>query len=149
MELASNAPLLTQQWLFSLNGFVKGYHRGAGDELRGAVSDERRADIEGSADTGVLFALVLDRLDRGASPGDAIAGIATEIARDHGGRLNLLLTDGQRLAATAWGNSLFVRDDPDASCVASEPLDDDPAWTRVDDHTLVEGTADSLQLVSL
>ncbi len=149
VELASNAPLLSPPWLFSLNGFVKGYHDGASDELRARVSKSRRPDIEGSADTGVLFALVLDRIDAGASPGEAIAGVATEVARDHGGRLNLLLTDGRRVAATAWGNSLFVRDDLDASYVASEPLDHDPAWTRVEDRMLVEGASDALRLIPL
>ena len=30
-----------------------------------------------------------------------------------GGRLNLLLTDGQQIVATAWGDSLCWRGDPD------------------------------------
>ena len=54
-----------------------------------------------------------------------------------------------RLAATAWGNSLFVRDAPDAIHVASEPLDNDPTWRPLDDRALIEGTAGSFQLTSL
>jgi gamma-glutamyl hercynylcysteine S-oxide hydrolase len=53
--------------------------------------------------------------------------------------LNLLLTDGTRVAATAWENSLFTRTAAKrATWIASEPLDDDPAWVRVPDRSLVE-----------
>ena len=56
--------------------------------------------------------------------------------------MNLLLTDGHRIAATAWENSLFActaADGPESSTViASEPLDDDPAWERVPDRSVVE-----------
>ena len=88
--------------------------------------------------------LVLDRLDAGVAAGDGA-----------GRRRSPTVTDARRpasstccsptahgIAATAWSNSLFVRDDrPSAApstVVASEPFDDDPAWTRVPDRSLVE-----------
>ena len=53
------------------------------------------------------------------------------------GALNLLLTDGTAIAATAIDNSLFLRTAP-GLLVASEPLDDDGSWTEVDNGSLVE-----------
>lgn len=57
-----------------------------------------------------------------------------------GSRLNLLLTDGERIVATAWRNSLWYLTGPDRTVVASEPYDDDPRWREVPERTLV--TAD-------
>jgi glutamine amidotransferase len=53
------------------------------------------------------------------------------------GALNLLLSDGEQLAATALGNSLFLRTDT-ALVVASEPLDQSASWVQVDSGSLVE-----------
>ncbi len=82
-------------------------------------------------------------MDAGATPGDALATTIATVESVTTGRLNLLLTDGERIAATAWGNSLFTLADDDLGrvVVASEPFDDDPRWVRVPDRTLVEATA--------
>ena len=67
--------------------------------------------------------------------------------------LNLLLTDGRTVAATAVGNSLFTRTGsrPDGpwSIVASEPLDEEQGWEEVPDRIMVEGTARGLNLQKL
>ena len=55
--------------------------------------------------------------------------------RDPGARLNLLLTDGERLLATRWSDTLSVLRTRDGVVVASEPYDDDPRWADVPDHT--------------
>lgn len=52
-------------------------------------------------------------------------------------RLNLLLTDGTGIWATAWYHSLSVRTDELGALVASEPLDPDPGWRPVPDRHLV------------
>ena len=54
-----------------------------------------------------------------------------------GSRLNLLLTDGATVWATAWDHALSVRAGPGHVLVASEPLDADPGWTGVPDRHLV------------
>jgi hypothetical protein len=60
------------------------------------------------------------------------------------GRFNLLLTDGQMIAATAAGHSLWYRHSTgtagDSVTVASEPADDDPGWTEVPDRSLLAAT---------
>jgi glutamine amidotransferase len=144
VEESGNAPFLAGPWLFSLNGVVHGHFEGVGDALRALVSPARAAGIEGVTDSEVLFALALDRLDAGESPAAALAAVIDAVTARTTGRLNLLLTDGTRVAATAWENSLFTRTMTGAlpvTWVASEPLDDDPGWTRVPDGSLVEVSA--------
>jgi glutamine amidotransferase len=136
-------PFTSGPWLFTHNGEVDGFLDGVGTRLRRMVSDERLAGIEGSTDSEVLFALVLDRLDDGASPGQALADVVAQVVGLTTGRLNLALTDGRRVAATVCGDTLFVRRDTGRVMVASEPSDDaavdtGAGWQRVDDGSLVE-----------
>jgi len=142
VEVSGNAPFAAGPWLFSLNGVVHGHFDGVGDELRRTVSGRRSRGIEGVTDSELLFALALDRIDAGATPGDALAATVGEVTARTTGKLNLLLTDGRQVAATAWDNSLFVRSRPGPSTwIASEPLDDEPDWERVPDRSLVEVAA--------
>ena len=83
----------------------------------------------------MLFALVLDRLDAGStrrrrSPRRA-SGPSS--AAEEPSRLNLLLADGASIWATRRGNSLFAARTDGGVAVASEPWDDDPAWSEVPD----------------
>jgi gamma-glutamyl hercynylcysteine S-oxide hydrolase len=130
-----NAPFTSGPWLFSMNGFVTGFRGEVGEELRRAVSHRRAIDIEGTTDSEVLFALVLDRLDAGSGPAEALDQVTSTVLERAEGRLNLLLCDGRQIAATTCGNSLFTLRDAglahDGVLVASEPLDDDPAWVAV------------------
>jgi glutamine amidotransferase len=132
-----NAPFLSGPWLCSLNGAVKDFHQGVGDRLRERLSAQRLAEIEGDSDSEVLFALTLDRLDAGDVPADALATVVDEVLAIAKARLNLVITDGQVLAATRVGNSLFAR----GSLVSSEPVDDEGGWCDVPDRSLVVATA--------
>jgi glutamine amidotransferase len=69
--------------------------------------------------------------------------------RDPGARLNLLLTDGQRILATTWHDTLAVLQTDDGIVVASEPYDDDPRWTEIPDQQLVGVTADTVTVTNL
>jgi gamma-glutamyl hercynylcysteine S-oxide hydrolase len=69
--------------------------------------------------------------------------------RDPGARLNLLLTDGQRILATRWNDTLSVLRTADGVVVASEPYDDDPRWADVPDHHLVDVTAATVAISDL
>ncbi len=133
----NSAPFAAQHWLFSLNGYVAGFRDGFGDQLRSELTAARAAGIEGDTDSEVLFALVLDRLDAGATAGAALVEVAQRVRAESDGALNLLLTNGREIAATALGNSLFLRHDG-AVTVASEPLDDDESWIEIDNGSLVE-----------
>ena len=137
IDVSGNAPFTSGPYLFSHNGYVAGYRAGVADELRARTSSRRLAGIDGDTDSEALFALVLDRLDEGRRAVDALVATVATANGLGGGYLNLLLTDGRSIAATAVGNSLFVLDREDARVVASEPFDDDPAWQAVPDRSAV------------
>jgi gamma-glutamyl hercynylcysteine S-oxide hydrolase len=133
LDATGNAPFCSGRWLFSLNGIVSGFHRDVGPALRTRVSATRLAEVEGDTDSEVLFAMVLDRLDADEPPASALAAVVHDVLTVTSGRINLLLTDGETIAATRSGRSLFTR----GSTVASEPLDDDRGWREVPDDSVV------------
>jgi gamma-glutamyl hercynylcysteine S-oxide hydrolase len=69
--------------------------------------------------------------------------------RDPDARLNLLLTDGQRILATRWKDTLSVLVTGAGVAVASEPYDDDPRWADVPDFHLVDVTGGAVTLTNL
>ena len=149
VEETSTPPFTEGPWLFSHNGFVPGFRSGVGRELRRKVSETRAHGILGATDSELLFALVLDRLDAGTPPADALVSVVDLVEELTTARLNFLLTDGDRIAATACRNSLFVFDDRQltgAVVVASEPYDDDAGWEVVKDGSVVELSDDKLEV---
>jgi gamma-glutamyl hercynylcysteine S-oxide hydrolase len=141
IEEGANAPFTEGPWLFSYNGFVPGFSSTVGRALRDKVSKQRVGALTGTTDSELLFALVLDRVDAGASPADALSSIVEVVDELVPARLNLLLTDGERIAATAVRNSLFVLDDRDLNrsvAVASEPYDNKSNWEEVPSGSVVE-----------
>jgi len=139
VEETGTPPFTAGPWLFAHNGAVEGFagFEANGVRLRRTVSDARAAAIEGASDSEVLFALVLDRLDEGADPGAALASVVAEVRAVAPARLNMVITDGRRVAATTAGDTMFVLDADGAVVVASEPYDEDPRWTPVPDGSLV------------
>ncbi|HVM03658.1 MAG TPA: ergothioneine biosynthesis protein EgtC [Acidimicrobiales bacterium] len=144
-EASATPPFADGPWLFAHNGAVAGFHDGAAARLRRALTERREAGILGPTDSEVVFAHVLDRLDAGAAPATALAGAVEAVAAATGGagpsRLNLVLSDGERIAATACGDSLFVRAGGGAVVVASEPFDEEGGWERLPDATVIEASA--------
>jgi glutamine amidotransferase len=148
LQQNANAPFTEGPWLFSHNGFVPGFSSGVGRALRNKVSERRANAMAGVTDSTLLFGLVLDRLDSGVSPGDTLVSVVEMVEDLTTARLNLLLTDGERIAATAVRNSLFVLDDRQLTgsvVVASEPYNDDAAWEPVPDGSVVEFGDDKLE----
>ncbi len=144
VEEAGNAPFTAGHWLFSHNGTVHGFHEpstGLRVKLTRLVSERRAGGLEGCSDSEVLFALVLDRLDEGACLGDALADVTAVVLGLTSARLNLMVSDGQGLAATAWGSSLYTLEGTGLATggvlVSSEPCDDEPGWEPVADGSLV------------
>jgi glutamine amidotransferase len=137
-EESNTPPFTSGRWLFAHNGEVAGYASGGRRALLQGVSDRRAAEIGGTADSEVLFAMVLDRIDAGASPAGALAGVVSAVMESTGGRLNMVLTDGRTIAATACGDSLFVHEDAPGFVVASEPYDERPGWREVPDGSVIE-----------
>jgi glutamine amidotransferase len=143
------APFGEGPWLFSHNGVVAGWP-GSVAKLAGTLPPADLLTLDAPTDAALLWALVRDRLRSGAPLAAALAGVVAEVLRAApGSRLNLLLTDGVALAATTVGHSLSYISDLSHITVASEPLDDRPAWRPVPDGTLLTATATDLTLVPL
>jgi gamma-glutamyl hercynylcysteine S-oxide hydrolase len=126
------APFQSGRWLLSHNGVAD----------RAVLGPHPAA--ESVCDSALLAAHLFES-------GAERAGqfVATLGRRDPAARLNLLLTDGQQILATRWGDTLSVLQTDAGVVVASEPYDDDPRWTDVPDHHLVTATADTVTLTDL
>jgi gamma-glutamyl hercynylcysteine S-oxide hydrolase len=135
------APFTDGQWLFSHNGVVRGWPSSVASlAARLPVTDLMTLDAP--TDAAVLWALVRARLRDGQDPGGAIAETVLEVEElAPGSRLNLMLTDGRTLVATAWTHSLSTLVTQDAVMIASEPWDTDPRWTPVPDRHIVVASA--------
>ncbi|GAA5117746.1 ergothioneine biosynthesis protein EgtC [Pseudonocardia adelaidensis] len=134
---AAAAPFGEGRWLFSHNGVVQGWPQSMAG-LAGVLPVTDLLTLDAPTDAALLWALVRHRLRAGTEPGDALAGVVADVvAVAPGSRLNLLLTDGTGIWATAWYHALSVRTDDGSALVASEPLDGDPGWCPVPDRHLV------------
>ena len=143
------APFAEGPWLFSHNGVVAGWPASVA-KLAGTLPPVDLLTLDAPTDAALLWVLVRDRLRSGAPLAAALAGVVAEVLRAApGSRLNLLLTDGVALAATTVGHSLSYISDSSYITVASEPLDDRPAWRPVPDGTLLTATATDLTLTPL
>jgi gamma-glutamyl hercynylcysteine S-oxide hydrolase len=126
------APFASGRWLLSHNGVVD----------RAMLGPHPAA--ESMCDAAQLAAHVFE-----LGPERVGKYVADLGRRDPGARLNLLLTDGQRILATRWKDTLSVLRTERGVAVASEPYDDDPRWTDVPDFHLVDVTADAVTMTGL
>ena len=155
------APYADGRWLFSHNGALAGWPSAsddasgtpakpgasagqAGQAVHELAARLPPADLLGLAarcDSALIWALVLARLRSGADLAAALSVTLGDLsAAGAAGRFNLLLTDGEAIAATAAGDSLCFRRQPAGVTVASEPCDDEDGWQDVPDGSVVDAT---------
>ncbi|MER6924008.1 class II glutamine amidotransferase, partial [Streptomyces spiralis] len=134
----------------SHNGAVPGWP-GSLAGLARSLPAQDLLSLEARNDSALVWALALARLRGGDEPGQALADTVVEVASAApGARLNLLLTDGGTITATAWGDTLWYLAEPGRSAVvASEPYDDDPRWLQVPDRTLLAASRQDVLLTPL
>ncbi|QKW10337.1 ergothioneine biosynthesis protein EgtC [Streptomyces sp. NA04227] len=147
---AAAAPFAAERWLFSHNGAVNGWPQSLAP-LAAGLPPAELLSLEARCDSALVWALVLRRLRSGEALGEALAATVREVAEAApSSRLNLLLTDGTSIAATAWGDSLWFLAEPgERAVVASEPYDDDPRWRQVPEATLLVASRTDVQLTPL
>ncbi|MEU6353266.1 ergothioneine biosynthesis protein EgtC [Streptomyces sp. NPDC047072] len=147
---AAAAPYASGPWLFSHNGAVAGWPRSLAP-LAPALPATDLLSMEARNDSAFVWALVLHRLSNGDEEGQALADTVLEVAAAApASRLNLLLTNGESIAATTWGDTLFYLARPGGgTVVASEPYDDDPHWQEVPDRTLLAASRTDVLLTPL
>jgi glutamine amidotransferase len=138
VEATATAPFTADGLLFGHNGFVPD-----GAALRSLLPAE--VVPESRVDSALLWSLVRIRLRNGAALDEALSDVVCTVAGRTDGRLNLFLTDGERLAATTWGDTMWVRSSEDGVLVASEPDDEangtgdsaGAAWQELPDRSVL------------
>ncbi|MEI7033419.1 ergothioneine biosynthesis protein EgtC [Streptomyces pratensis] len=147
---AAAAPFAAGRLLFSHNGMVRGWP-GSLAAAAAALPAEELLSLAARNDSALVWALVRHRVAAGDEVPRAVAETVRDVAAAApGSRLNLLLTDGVTITATAWGDSLWYLSAPGGStAVASEPYDDDPLWREVPDRTLLVATSADVLLTPL
>ena len=133
----ASAPFTDGRWLFSHNGVVTGWPESVAT-LAAELPVTDLLTLDAPTDSALLWALVRYRLRAGVEPAAALVEVVSQVAvAAPGSRLNLLLTDGIEVYATAWAHALSVRSVADSVIVASEPHDQLPGWTPVTDRHLL------------
>ncbi|MFF1895950.1 ergothioneine biosynthesis protein EgtC [Streptomyces sp. NPDC058206] len=147
---AAAAPFAAGRLLFSHNGAVKGWP-GSLAPLAATLPPAELLALAARCDSALIWALVQHRVADGDDVPQAVADTVREVAEAApGSRLNLLLTDGTTIVATAWGDTLWYLAEPGhRAVVASEPYDDDPHWREVPDRTLLAATRADVLLTPL
>jgi glutamine amidotransferase len=147
---AAAAPYAAGTWLFSHNGAVAGWPASLAP-LTQTLPAADLLSLEARNDSALVWALVLARLRAGDEEGQALADSVLEVAAAApGSRLNLLLTNGETITATTWGDTLWYLSEPGRrTVVASEPYDDDAHWQEVPDRTLLTASRTDVLLTPL
>jgi glutamine amidotransferase len=135
VEASATAPFTADRVLFGHNGFVPDAAALRRLLPPGLVPESR-------VDSALLWTLVQARSAEGRSLPEALARVVRDVSACTEGRLNLFAADGSTVAATSWGDTLWVQEGPDGVLVASEPSDEaDGAaadgWRELPDRTLL------------
>jgi glutamine amidotransferase len=145
-------PLVLGRWTFILNGFVPGFRPRHMRSLRRFLPDHLYGLLEGVSDAETLFLLAVERLEGGASLGEALEHTVELTLREvepdgEECQLTMVLADGDGLALVRASNrdrvnSLYRIDGgplaTGGTLVASERLDEAEGWTPVQERTVVE-----------
>ncbi len=146
---ANVAPFTNGELALAHNGFVQGFRQGVGRKLLARVSDRVFDAMDTVSDSLTLLLLVRDHVDNGMALPEAVEAtlaIVHDVLEDtdRGATLNLLVSDGDvvvacRAAVRLEQNSLYTSSDALSGgiTIASEPLDPDAMWEKVEPQTLV------------
>lgn len=144
------------------NGWIGGYRERTARPLLERLPDDVFAAYHAASDSLAVFLTVVAEVQRdpSASLPQALHQALVDVAdvcvkHDAEARLNVAVADGTRIVAARSSvsqptDSLYTLTDgrrwPGASLLASEPLDDDPAWTPVPEGAIVELTAAGVEV---
>src|SRR5438105_4473416 len=100
------APFAADGWLFSHNGRIDGWPDSV-TPVAGTLPTSALLALDARVDSSLLWAMVLHRLRLGLAAADALSGTISALeAAGMSGRFNFLLTDGNRIAASCYGDTL-------------------------------------------
>lgn len=137
-------PFVGEGWAFTHNGTIRRFaeHREAFEAL---LPEKRRAAIRGQTDSERCFQLFLHHLE-----GTSLTEVARALAKvmravsttfdqghDQKSSTNFLVSNGEVMAASRRGRTLFHAQTDVARMIASEPLWHDHSWTEVPEEHVV------------
>ncbi|GAA2099058.1 ergothioneine biosynthesis protein EgtC [Microlunatus panaciterrae] len=143
---SSAAPFTHGRWLFSHTGALADWPR-----ARKALLD-RTLDIPEAAapvDSALLFGVAVSAWSAGASLAEGLAESLQAALGAGGGRLSFLATDGERVAATCYGDPLFCHQSAGGVLLASEPIDDSPGWRELPAESQVQADPAGIEVLAL
>jgi glutamine amidotransferase len=138
------APFTWGTFLWSHNGVVTdpvGLRKGVSHLLPPDCPDALAP-----VDSALLFGLTVAAVQAGDGLPEALASTVRSAREHSGGRFNLLATDGQQIAATICGDTLYVRSRTAELVIASEPFDDATDWEPLPDESVLTGTTSQLDV---
>ena len=147
-EETAAAPFRDGRFLLSHNGAIPDWIHlpadlaAAPNPVLAPIDPADLLSLDARSDTALLWLLIYRELRRGVAPAEALSTVIRAVAEVRPtARLNLLLTDGETIVATRFGDTLWSRTGPGSILVASEP-DDEAAedWREVPEDTLLLAT---------
>ncbi|GMA41400.1 hypothetical protein GCM10025883_34450 [Mobilicoccus caccae] len=121
--------------MFSHNGKLFDWPR-ARRELSAGVLEVTEAAAP--VDSALVFGVAAAAWADGAGLGEGLVEAVRALSTCGGGRLTLLATDGDALAAVTSGEAMWARRGHDGVLLASEPSDDGDDWDELPaDHLVV------------
>lgn len=144
------APFVEGSAMFSHNGVIDRWPDSVA-ALAVALPPAVLMKLDAPTDSAFLWALVREHLRQGRSAATALAEVVADVlALAPRSRLNLLLNDGQIVAATTVSHALWVLKAENSVTVSSEALDPrDRRWQAVPDLCLLEASATSCSIRAL
>jgi predicted glutamine amidotransferase len=112
VSLDNTHPFERDGWVFAHNGTLTDP-----EQMRASISPERLAQIRGTTDSELLFAVLLTHLDRagmthaaaGPETDRIVAEVCASLRKDRDpGAYNFLLSNGRTVYAHRYGRSLFL-----------------------------------------
>lgn len=164
-DVVNVQPFAYGDLLYSHNGFIEDFRPGIRRQIQNIIEPDVEAAILGTTDSEFLFALMrqflLDDADLNLEGAmiESFSMIESWVGSDRA-LLNVILTDGERLAASRFAvndnsPSLYYTSDDDrfpegAVIIASEPLTDRERWRSVpENHILVVAADEPPELLAL
>lgn len=142
IEPEATAPFTNGRHLLSLNGHL------SVDKTLPLL--ETGYQPESTCDAAFLATLLWQRLDKHQPLELAVVELLRDVsALDSNACLNMLATDGSRIVATTWGETLCYRVGGAGILVASEPHDDADDWVRVAGRQVVAADSSGITVRSL
>ncbi len=139
VEEAATAPFTNGSCLLSLNGHL--------NRAKTSGLLDPAYTPESACDAALLATFLWQRLDAGAPLERAVPELLRDVLElDPDACLNMLATDGRRIVATTWAETLCYRIEPGGVIVASEPHDDEGGWIRIPDGQIIVADADAVDV---